>query len=251
MKPNSTPQKTHSFSSVRLFGDGLSLTWGSGIILLGYFLMLAWTSDLNLATQAAQLRLQAEVDALNTVKQTMWLDEPADFIAQHKQQLQNQWAQFVEGSWLQGLKQHIQMLSLPNNDSSVHVKLPFAGELPQVEHQAQHDIKMGLLLLSAVIQILCIKVFELLLAIPLLLAALIIGVNEGALQRYIRRAGSGRESAYLFHQFSSWGYRGLKGCYLLFMLVPPMFAPQILVLPLAVTVGLVFTVVIGRFKKYV
>lgn len=244
-------QTSLRFSNLRLCGDFVGLVLWSGVILLGYFGVIATQTSLAQAVQMAQSRLQAEQTVFSTIKNTLWLDHPATYLTQQENKLKNIGQQWINTDWLQGIQQQLAHL-VPEPSSEKHSAVePFHGVMQNLGRNiAQDAIEVGLLL-WLILQILVVKLFELWLAIPLIVCALLLGLSEGLLQRYIRRAEAGRESSYLFHQFAQWGYRALQMYVLGFMVLPSWWTPQAMMLIFVILFTLVIAAVTGRFKKYV
>lgn len=105
-------------------------------------------------------------------------------------------------------------------------------------------------LLLCIIKTLGLKCLMLFAALPLFLLSLVVGLSDGLMQRAIRTASLGRESAYLFHQLSQYALQVIFAGVLLFLVLPLTHFISVSLLILAALVGLGTAQVAGRFKKY-
>lgn len=116
--------------------------------------------------------------------------------------------------------------------------------------EASLCLKHAVTLLFCILQTLGLKCLLLLAALPLFILALLVGLSDGLMQRAIRTASLGRESAYLFHQFSKYSLQVIFLGVLLFLILPIRQHLSLSVLLLALLVGTATAQVVSRFKKY-
>ena len=112
-------------------------------------------------------------------------------------------------------------------------------------------IREAVFLIATAGAVMLLKLVVLLLAIPLFLLASLVGLSDGLMLRAIRTASLGRESAYLFHKLVELFPRVIGVGVLVFLVMPvTTHAPYVLLL-LALGVGVWFSEMSSRFKKYV
>lgn len=111
-------------------------------------------------------------------------------------------------------------------------------------------LKQAGIVLLCILQTIGLKCLLLLAALPLFSLALLVGLSDGLMQRAIRTASLGRESAYLFHQFSQYSLQLIFLAVLLFLILPITRQWSGCLLLLAALMGLASAQVVSRFKKY-
>lgn len=106
------------------------------------------------------------------------------------------------------------------------------------------------MLLCAVSLVLLTKLTILIVACPLFLLAIVVGLIDGLNQRAIRTASLGRESTYLFHKSIPVARNGFLGVLWLWLSLPWALPPSPIFLMLSVALGLLVSMSASRFKKY-
>lgn len=95
-----------------------------------------------------------------------------------------------------------------------------------------------------------LRLFLLLLTAPLFVLTTLVGLVDGLVRRDIRRFGSGYESGFIYHH----ARRTLRPVvflpWLIYLALPFSANPNVILLPAAGLLGLVISVAVGSFKKY-
>ncbi|MFV8777539.1 TIGR03747 family integrating conjugative element membrane protein [Yersinia enterocolitica] len=97
---------------------------------------------------------------------------------------------------------------------------------------------------------LIIRVAILVLSIPLFIMVCVTGIVDGLVRRDLRRYGAGYESSFVYHHAKRLVKPALYGPCMLYLSWPTAVWPNLLLLPAAVILGVVVSVVVGAFKKY-
>lgn len=95
-----------------------------------------------------------------------------------------------------------------------------------------------------------IRVAILVLSIPLFIMVCANGVVDGLVRRDLRRYGAGYESSFIYHHAKRFVKPAMYGPCMLYLSWPTAVWPNLLLLPAAVALGVVVSVVVGAFKKY-
>lgn len=95
-----------------------------------------------------------------------------------------------------------------------------------------------------------IRVLILFLSLPLFVLVVITGVVEGLVRRDLRRYGAGYESSFVYHHAKRLIKPALYGPCMLYLAWPTAVWPNLLILPSALLIGSVLTIVTATFKKY-
>ncbi|KDE34212.1 membrane protein [Kosakonia radicincitans UMEnt01/12] len=101
-----------------------------------------------------------------------------------------------------------------------------------------------------VMMIFFIRVLILFLSLPLFVLVVIAGVVEGLVRRDLRRYGAGYESSFVYHHAKRFIKPALYGPCMLYLAWPTAVWPNLLILPSALLIGSVLTLVTATFKKY-
>lgn len=101
-----------------------------------------------------------------------------------------------------------------------------------------------------VMMIFFIRVLILFLSLPLFVLVVITGVVEGLVRRDLRRYGAGYESSFVYHHAKRFIKPALYGPCMLYLAWPTAVWPNLLILPSALLIGSVLTLVTATFKKY-
>lgn len=87
-------------------------------------------------------------------------------------------------------------------------------------------------------------------ALPLFALTIIIGLIDGLVCRDLRRFGAGHESGFVYHHAKRMIGSSLAATGLVWLTIPVILAPEYILIPGALVIGLVVSVAIGTFKKY-
>lgn len=87
-------------------------------------------------------------------------------------------------------------------------------------------------------------------ALPLFFLAYAVGSADGLVQRYIRRAGAGRESSSLYHRAKYFQMGGAAFLGLIYVCLPIAIDPRWIMLPAAAVLALLSRIQWTYFKKY-
>lgn len=101
-----------------------------------------------------------------------------------------------------------------------------------------------------VLQLYGIRLTVLVMAAPLFLMLILVGLVDGLVQRDLRRWGGGRESAYVYHyaKRSNLFFLGLGA--IVYLAIPVSLHPSMVLVPFAVVCAVTVGVTASRFKKY-
>ncbi|TNL04624.1 TIGR03747 family integrating conjugative element membrane protein [Kosakonia cowanii] len=95
-----------------------------------------------------------------------------------------------------------------------------------------------------------IRVMILFLSLPLFALVIITGIVEGLVRRDLRRYGAGYESSFVYHHAKRFIKPALYGPCMLYLAWPTAVWPNLLLLPAALLLGGILTIVTASFKKY-
>ncbi len=95
-----------------------------------------------------------------------------------------------------------------------------------------------------------IRVFILTLTVPLFALAAFVGVVDGLVRRDLRRFGAGRESAFIYHRAKRLTGPVFIVGWIAYLSVPWSVHPNLFLVPSAALFGLLLSVTVGSFKKY-
>ncbi|WP_397453211.1 TIGR03747 family integrating conjugative element membrane protein [Pseudomonas sp. NA-150] len=85
---------------------------------------------------------------------------------------------------------------------------------------------------------------------PLFLMAAFTGVVDGLVRRDLRRFGAGRESGFIYHRAKMLIVPLMVAPWVIYLALPISISPVLILLPCAAALGLVVTITMGSFKKY-
>lgn len=94
------------------------------------------------------------------------------------------------------------------------------------------------------------RVLILTLSVPLFLMASFTGMVDGLVRRDLRRFGAGRESGFVYHRAKMLIVPLAVAPWVLYLALPVSVSPLLVLLPCAVGLGLVVSITVGSFKKY-
>jgi len=95
-----------------------------------------------------------------------------------------------------------------------------------------------------------IRVAILVLSVPLFIMVSAIGIVDGLVRRDLRRYGAGYESSFIYHHAKRYVKPAMYGPCMLYLAWPTAVWPNLLLLPSAILLGVVLSIVTGAFKKY-
>lgn len=98
--------------------------------------------------------------------------------------------------------------------------------------------------------IFAIRVAILVLSVPLFIMVSAIGIVDGLVRRDLRRYGAGYESSFIYHHAKRYVKPAMYGPCMLYLAWPTAVWPNLLLLPSAILLGVVLSIVTGAFKKY-
>lgn len=88
------------------------------------------------------------------------------------------------------------------------------------------------------------------LSLPLFLMAALTGVVDGLVRRDLRRFGAGRESGFVYHRSKILIVPLAVAPWVLYLALPVSISPVLVLMPCAAVLGLLVSVTVGSFKKY-
>ncbi len=99
-------------------------------------------------------------------------------------------------------------------------------------------------------QVFAVRLAVLTLAMPAFGLAVLLGVLDGLVMRDLRRWGGGRESSFLYHHTKRWIWPLFIAVWVFYLSLPWSIHPAFSILPFAALIGLVVTLTVSTFKKY-
>lgn len=133
----------------------------------------------------------------------------------------------------------------------------------QAHAQSQSGSGLGKYIASAVVNIediglaavyttltFIVRLLILVLTIPLFLLAVFVGLVDGLVRRDLRRFGAGLESGFVYHRARSMIKPLAVAPWILYLSLPISISPILVLLPCAALLGVVVSVTVGSFKKY-
>ncbi|EIY6649496.1 TIGR03747 family integrating conjugative element membrane protein [Salmonella enterica] len=96
-----------------------------------------------------------------------------------------------------------------------------------------------------------LRLLILLLTLPLFALTLLVGVVDGLARRDIRRFGSGYESGFVHRHTRRMSGSTLKYAWFIYLVLPVSIPPGAILLPAAVWIGVMASLAVGSFKRYV
>ncbi|MDN8600300.1 TIGR03747 family integrating conjugative element membrane protein [Citrobacter sp. S2-9] len=130
----------------------------------------------------------------------------------------------------------------------------FMPWLEQLRHQpAGHWIRLLETFSQATVYIFLtfvLRVFILLLTLPLFVLAALTGMTDGLVRRDIRRYGRGHESGFIYHHAKRSVMPVFFLTWIVYLSLPFSINPCVILLPSALIFGLSITITTATFKKY-
>ncbi len=99
-------------------------------------------------------------------------------------------------------------------------------------------------------QVFAVRLAVLTLAMPAFGLAVLLGTLDGLVMRDLRRWGGGRESSFLYHHTKRWIWPLFISVWVFYLSLPWSIHPAFSILPFAALIGLVVTLTVATFKKY-
>lgn len=95
-----------------------------------------------------------------------------------------------------------------------------------------------------------VRLFILLLSIPLFILAIGTALIDGLTRRDIRKFGAGRESSFIYHRAKMMIVPLMVAPWVVYLAAPITINPQLILIPCAISLGIAITVTVSTFKKY-
>lgn len=95
-----------------------------------------------------------------------------------------------------------------------------------------------------------VRLFVLILSIPLFLLAVIVGGTDGLMRRDLRKFGAGRESSFIYHRAKRMIFPLLVAPWFIYLAFPVSIHPVLVLIPCAIALGLAVLITTATFKKY-
>ena len=184
--------------------------------------------------------LNSELEWLsNSFKQSLLIQNP-DHTAHRIIGLAYEWCFEKTGlvSWIKLSYEQARLSSL--NDGGLQYYLGIA--YVQVENYGLAAVYAALTFLA--------RVLILTLSLPLFLMAVFTGLVDGLVRRDLRRFGAGRESGFIYHRAKMLILPLIVLPWAIYPALPMTVSPTIILLPSAAALGLVVSISVGSFKKY-
>lgn len=175
----------------------------------------------------------------STFTQSIVLSDPVQFT--HKTiQWVHQWV-FVKS----GILDQFNAVVIPQDDDSVR-KLTFKQYLNVTINGFQNY------LLAAAFTVLTfmVRIFILILSMPLILLAIFVGFIDGLVKRDIRRFVAGHESGFVYHRAKAFIVPTITLPWVIYLALPISISPLLIMLPCALLSGIVMNIAAASFKKY-
>ncbi|MCE3237398.1 MAG: hypothetical protein K0R24_379 [Gammaproteobacteria bacterium] len=99
-------------------------------------------------------------------------------------------------------------------------------------------------------QVLLAKVISVLASFWVYIFYSLVGVLDGLVKRYIRTSEGGRESTFVFHKVSNLVIQLPVGIVVLYLIVPDLFSPEIVVILMSFSLFAFFKIATSQLKKY-
>ncbi|QRI92950.1 TIGR03747 family integrating conjugative element membrane protein [Delftia lacustris] len=95
-----------------------------------------------------------------------------------------------------------------------------------------------------------VRLLILVLTLPLFVLAAFVGFVDGLVRRDVRRFGAGRESGFLYHRAKATLLPLAVAPWVVYLAMPWSVHPTLVLLPGAVLLGVVLSITVSSFKKY-
>lgn len=175
----------------------------------------------------------------STFTQSIVLSDPVQFT--HKTiQWVHEWL-FVKS----GIVEQFNTVVTPQDYDSAR-KLTFKQYL----NVAINDFQNYLLAAAFTVLTFIVRVFILMLSMPLILLAIFVGFIDGLVKRDIRRFVAGHESGFVYHRAKAFIVPTLTLPWVIYLALPISISPLLIMLPCALLSGIVMNITAASFKKY-
>lgn len=124
------------------------------------------------------------------------------------------------------------------------------GFLPWVNASASYWIDTYLRSTVYITLTFILRVFVLLLTMPLFVLVMCVGIVDGLVRRDIRRFGCGYESGFVYHHTKRMSMPVFFLAWVVYLSLPFSINPCFILLPAALIFGLLISITVGSFKKY-
>jgi integrating conjugative element membrane protein (TIGR03747 family) len=127
---------------------------------------------------------------------------------------------------------------------------PGASSLQASAHTLYVAIAQFVSAAANITQVFGVRLAVLTLAMPAFALAVLLGVLDGLVMRDLRRWSGGRESSFLYHHAKRWIWPLFITVWVFYLSLPMSIHPAFSILPFAALIGMVVTVTVSTFKKY-
>ncbi|WP_075339302.1 TIGR03747 family integrating conjugative element membrane protein [Yersinia enterocolitica] len=214
----------------------LLASWLVNLLIEYIGLTFFWASEG--AEHSRQVMLTESVYLSESFTRSLLMSEPVTLI--------NYWIQQVY-QWLLVDSGFIRWL---NEGRQIKAQTGAVQSLNRLDHWLAIALGEYLQATVYVTVIFAIRIAILVLSIPLFIMVCVTGIVDGLVRRDLRRYGAGYESSFVYHHARRLVKPALYGPCILYLSWPTAVWPNLLLLPAAVTLGMVLSVVTGAFKKY-
>lgn len=222
---------------------GSILRWLLWILLAGFLVLLIvsvaqlFLGQAFVLTYLKQLLLK-NIDCFNYIKSTWLINNPVAFIETVTRNIE-------ENIW-QGLHLQDGLTYLKELQDKQEAKNPFTQS---ITHRFPLLLNYIETLITA-IQIFAVRIFIILMYLPLFWLLGLVASIDGLTQRHLRKLQGARESSLIYHRANS----ALLPCFIvsnfLYLLIPIPINPTIWFLTFAVLFSMALTITVSAFKKY-
>lgn len=95
-----------------------------------------------------------------------------------------------------------------------------------------------------------VRIFILILSMPLILLAIFVGFIDGLVKRDIRRFVAGHESGFVYHRAKTFIVPTITLPWVIYLALPISISPLLIMIPCALLSGIVMNIAAASFKKY-
>lgn len=95
-----------------------------------------------------------------------------------------------------------------------------------------------------------VRIFVLILSIPLIIMAVFVGLIDGLVKRDVRRFVAGHESGFVYHRAKAFLIPTLTLPWIIYLTLPISVSPLWIMMPCALLAGIVMNITVASFKKY-
>lgn len=113
-----------------------------------------------------------------------------------------------------------------------------------------NELTRYLIAAKQVFQVFGTRLSVMVLAVPVLGLCSVVAIVDGLVRRDLRRWGGGRESGFIYHWVKRIALPLTIGIWLIYLFIPVVVHPSIVIVPFSIALGLGVTATVGNFKKY-